>query len=50
MSDDSSGKGGGISDSQGEAITDQEHSDTPLTQGGGGPSPPQSGDEKLKVG
>ena len=54
MSDDSSGKGGGVSDSQGEAVTDQEQSDTPLQGGGGagggsGPSPPQSGDEKVKV-
>jgi len=46
MSDDSSGKGG-VSDSQGEVVTDQEASDTPGNHAGAlGASPPQSGDEK----
>ena len=45
MSDDSA-KGGDVSDSQGEVVTDPEHSDTQMLPG----SPPQSGDEKVKVG
>jgi len=44
LSDDSS-KGGGMSDSQGEVMTDQEHSDTQILTS----SPPQSGDEKIKA-
>ena len=44
MSDDSS-KGGCVTDSQGEVVTDPEHSDNQLFPS----SPPQSGDEKVKV-